>query len=379
MRRTGPARRFRQRAASLFAACLVGCAAPPISATQTRLIMLVGTGMDQRAIALARQAAAKEGRRLALDNLPAAPGIARSADRAAAMSALMTGARPQDRVLSMSADTAARAPATDNNGAPLANACGERNGEPLPTLLERLRQQGLAGGIISTGRISGIVPASAYAHLCNAALENDIAAMLAPGGAGANPALGEAGLDLVLGGGSLYFLPPRLGGKRADGRDLIAEQRESGAVVIDNIGGFRAVDAAAAPRLFGLFASDHISDEADRDAAAEPSLAEMTAKAIDLLAARSQRGYFLLVESGLIGQELESRDALRAMVEVLALDDALRAAIATAQRSDPGLAHTLLVLVGDASAAAIGQGAERIAAARDDIGLNRAIREALGV
>jgi alkaline phosphatase len=335
--------------------CLAGCAVGNVPADHAdapprTVIVLVGAGLDAQGLGLLRKAAGEEGRALAIDGLPASAAV--KAGSGAMLSALMRGA------MSTTA------------------ACGAGN-EGKPGLLERARAQGLSAGIISTVRITGRIAASAYAFGCDDAAENDIAAMLVPGGAGYNAALGGNGLDLVLGGGRLFFVPPARGGNRVDGRNLLDELSARGFSLIDNIAGFRALDATV-PRVFGLFAWDHISDEADRDAAAEPGLAQMSAKAMELLS-RNRRGYFLLVESGQIGELMRQGDPARATVEAAALDDALKAVMARAQGADPGLAHTLILLIGEGFTAAIGKGTDAIATARDGAEIHRAIIEATGL
>ena len=66
-------------------------------------------------------------------------------------------------------------------------------------------------------------PAASYSHICHRDLENDIAASAVPGGVGFNSALGSTGLEVLLGGGKQFFTQFKDGGKRTDGRDLIAE------------------------------------------------------------------------------------------------------------------------------------------------------------
>ena len=65
--------------------------------------------------------------------------------------------------------------------------------------------------------------------------------------------------------------------------------------------GFDALDVRHNGPVLGLFEPSHMQYEADRptDPAGEPSLAEMTEKAIRLLQ-RERRGYFLMVEAGRI-------------------------------------------------------------------------------
>ena len=57
--------------------------------------------------------------------------------------------------------------------------------------------------------------------------------------------------------------------------------------------------------LLGLFTPDHMSFSIDRDPLKEPSLAEMTSKALDLLSARvssvsDSKGFFIMIEGSRI-------------------------------------------------------------------------------
>src|SRR5690606_23154320 len=96
---------------------------------------------------------------------------------------------------------------------------------------------------------------------------------------------------------------PEKRGARADGRDLIAEwkARNPDGAYVWNASQLDAVDAATTGRVFGLFDAEHMQFAADRarDAGGEPTLAQMTAKALDVLQ-RAPDGYFLMVEGGRI-------------------------------------------------------------------------------
>jgi alkaline phosphatase len=85
--------------------------------------------------------------------------------------------------------------------------------------------------------------------------------------------------------------------------------------------------------------------EADRarDAGGEPSLAEMTAKALDVLE-RAPEGYLLMVEGGRIDHGHHAGNAYRALGDAIAFSDAVRVALA---RTDP--AETLIVVTADHS------------------------------
>ena len=68
---------------------------------------------------------------------------------------------------------------------------------------------------------------------------------------------------------------------------------------IYNASDFRRTDFKEYDQILGLLALDHMSYETDREDEFEPSLSEMTQKALDLLS-RNENGYFLFVEGGRI-------------------------------------------------------------------------------
>ena len=89
-----------------------------------------------------------------------------------------------------------------------------------------------------------------------------------------------------------------------------------------------------------------MSYDLDRDPAAEPSLAEMTLKAMRMLQ-RNDRGYFLMVEGGRIDHALHETTARKALQDTVAFDDAIKAALDEAKKSDPTLGRTLIVVTAD--------------------------------
>jgi alkaline phosphatase len=351
-------------AASVLMACgaatLTGCAtAPPTSAATVpardmdrarNVIFFLGDGMGINTLTAARIYAVGEAGELTIDTLPESAFVktysndAQVTDSAASMSAYMTGVKQNNGVISMSGDTSAIAPAADG-----VSRCA--NGQAVPTLLELAKARGLATGIVTTTSVTDATPAATYAHACHRKLQNQIAAMMVPGGAGYNTALGS-GIDLVFGGGSQYFQPAASGGKRTDGRDLLAELQGRGYRVANDAAGFAALAPSAQPAI-ALFAQDDLAYDAERDPARQPSLAEMTRKAVSLLGQRSakgdarDRGFFLMVEGGLIDHALHGTRAKRALQETAAFDAALKAAIDEMQKVDPGLKHTLIVATAD--------------------------------
>jgi alkaline phosphatase len=106
--------------------------------------------------------------------------------------------------------------------------------------------------------------------------------------------------------------------------------------------------------VLGLFERGHMEYEYDRatDAGGEPSLTDMTTKAIDLLSRGQRRkggwtrdnGYFLMVESGRIDHAHHDGNALRALHDTQELDEAIGAAIRAVDLRD-----TLIIVSADHS------------------------------
>ncbi|MFZ6645578.1 alkaline phosphatase [Undibacterium sp. TJN25] len=322
------------------------------AAPAKNVIFFLGDGMGMTTLTAARTYAVGEDGDLTIDTLPETAFIktfsndAQVTDSAPSMSAYMTGVKMNNEVISMSSDTVAVEPAADANGNKLANNCGARNGRPAVTLLEMAKARGLSAGVVTTTRITHATPAATYSHICHRDLENDIATAMVPGGVGYNAALGSTGIDVVLGGGTQFFTPFSKGGKRGDNRDLIAEMKARNYAFAANAAEFKAIDGSKTERLLGLFTSSHMSYDLDRDPAKEPSLADMTGKAMDVLA-KNGKGYFLMVEGGRIDHALHETTAKKALQDTVAFDNAIKAAIAKARVSDPLLADTLIVVTAD--------------------------------
>jgi alkaline phosphatase len=111
---------------------------------------------------------------------------------------------------------------------------------------------------------------------------------------------------------------------------------------------WNSAQLAAAPanaHVLGLFSPSHMAYESARasDVGGEPSLAEMTAAAIDRLS-RDADGYVLLVEGGRIDHAHHEGRAGEALSETVAYDDAIRAALRLTSRED-----TLIIATADHS------------------------------
>ncbi len=328
------------------------------------IILFVGDGMGVSTVTAARifegQIRGIDGERnlLSFEKLPYVAmsktysANQQTADSAPTMTAIVTGVKTNDGVLSV--DQSVKNGDSDN-------ALIQAN--RLTTILELAEAKGLSTGVVSTARITHATPAATYAHTSTRDWETKTATVPA---AGVNDIAAQAidnfgaggvgnGIEVLLGGGRTKFLPNTVNdpedagriGERSDGRDLIAEfQSKFGADFVWNKAQFDAFDPASNPkRLLGLFERSHMEFEHDRaaDTGKEPSLAEMTSKAIDVLK-RNPKGYFLMVEAGRIDHGHHAGNAYRALSDTVALSDAVKKALEKVNLSD-----TLVIVTADHS------------------------------
>ncbi len=325
------------------------------------VIFFLGDGMGPVVVTASRIYGYGEAGKLAMDTLPYAAKIrtysadAQTTDSAPGMAGYMTGVRMKNNVISMTPETNPTSPSTDpafpKSGSWINNCKTDgSNGKSVPTLLEQAIAKGKATGVVSTARITHATPAVNYAHVCNRNAEYEIAAQLTPGSKSYNTALGK-GVDVILGGNSRYFVPVNAAGTteqqagRPDGSDLVGLMKSSGYTYVTNRNDLLAAPATTGSKLLGLFdqATDdvHMSYELDRNPALEPSIAEMTSKAIDVLS-KNTNGYFLMVEGGRIDHALHGTNAARALTDTLAFDNAVKMAL-----SKVDLSNTLVIVTAD--------------------------------
>lgn len=238
--------------------------------------------------------------------------------------------------------------------------CTSQEGNNVTLLFELAETAGMSTGTVSTARLTHATPAANYAHTANRDWEadtdlsdeakqqgcTDIAAQLL-----AFP-YGD-GLEVAMGGGRPNFLPdtvadpedPEEMGARADGQDLTqlwTEQYENSAYVW-NQEQFDAIDVATTDHLLGLFEPSHMQYEADRegDTAGEPSLTEMTEKAIDILS-KNDSGYVLQVEGGRVDHALHAGNAYRALTDYIEFANAVQMTL-----DKVNLEETLIIVTSD--------------------------------
>ena len=322
------------------------------AAPAKNVIFFLGDGMGPTTLTAARIYKYGEEGNLQMQNLPYTARLktysndAQTTDSAPSMAAYMTGVKMNNEVISMSADTTAVAPGKDSNGNKTVNNCTTGNGTAATTLLELAKAQGKGTGSVTTTELTHATPAATFAHICHRDTQYEIATQAVPGGAGFNSALGD-GVDVLMGGGANHWTPYSATNTkgRADGRDLTAELQTHGYSYVTDKTALQTIDSSQTSKVLGLFSkTSHLAYELDRVADStntQPSLADMTSKAIDILS-KNDKGYFLMVEGGRIDHALHGTNAKRALEDAVALDEAVKTALAKVDLTD-----TLIVVTAD--------------------------------
>ncbi len=339
-----------RRILPLLLAAAFGAALPATASAQQKaknIIFFLGDGMGPSVTTAARIYRGGEDSLLHFERLMERTARIKTysldyqtTDSAPSMGSYMTGMKLNNDVISQAG---ARTINPTKDGV---DQCGANNGTPAVTILELAKARGRATGAITTTELTHATPASTFAHTCSRDAAYTIAQQLVPGGAGYNAALGD-GVDVLMGGGRNHFTPrdTALNPKgRPDGRDLMAEFAGAGYYVAGTRAGM--MSAKAGRKFVGIYSASSHLDYAYQRRPEQPTLAEMTGKAIDLLST-NPNGFFLMVEGGKIDHALHDTRAKHALEETVAFDDALQLAIERMRAIDPGLQNTLIVLTAD--------------------------------
>jgi alkaline phosphatase len=350
------------------------------------VILFVGDGMGISTITAARilegqlKGRTGEENRLSFDQFPYTAlsktysWDQQTSDSAPTMTAMATGYKTREGMLSVDHTTPR-------------NACDAAlvNSKAVKSILELAAENGKATGIVSTARITHATPGALYAHTGARDWEADSNLPEKDPNTG-TPCRGTEGavkdiarqlievsprvrssLKVALGGGRTYFLPAKVSGtdvfdpeyptqkgRRMDGRHLADEWvntrgGSSKAAWVWNKAQFDAIDVTRTTHLLGLFEPSHVQYEVDRknDPAGEPSLTEMTDKALRMLMPDPQ-GFFLHVEGGRIDHAHHAGNAQRALLETIELSNAVRRTVELL-RTAGKLDDTLIIVTADHS------------------------------
>ena len=344
--------------------------------TAKNVILFVGDGMGISTLTAARifegQSLGMQGEEheLYFENFPHTALVktyntnSQVPDSAGTMTAMISGLKTDIGVFGYDEDT--------NRG-----DCSTLEGNGVTTYLEMAEVAGMSTGIVSTARITHATPGATYAKTpdrnyedvsdipsdsnCSGVIE-DIASQLInleDNMEARFSGIDVNGIEVAMGGGRRHFIPrdeafnvekpvdAGAEGDRTDGRNLPEEflAKYAGAVYVTDQAGFDAIDTENTDKVLGLFNESHMQYEADRanDIAGEPSIAEMTETAIQVLD-NNPNGFFLMVESGRIDHAHHAGNAFGSLTDTVAFADAVKAAY---EATDPN--ETLILVTADHS------------------------------
>jgi alkaline phosphatase len=354
-------------------------AAPPPSVAPPKVVLLIGDGMDDHQITIARHYLAGEAGRLTLDGMPQ-----RSQVR------IQTVAEEDPRLPEYVPDSANTATSMATGVVTSAGRIATTAGsdQDVVTVMELAAAAGLGTGIVTTSSVTDATPASFVAHvnwrLCEGprsmvpqrnpnsvfAATDCSADLKANGGNGSiAEQIAASDLDIVLGGGMQHFAQPAEG----EATKTVAE------VAADN--GFSVIDTAdelatLAPggKVLGLFSpstmpvqwrgtgdakAERVQHDGERPLppepfscepnpafAATPTLPVMARTALERLDGGG--GFMLMVESASIDKQSHLRRPCGQIGELGQLDDTLEVVLDYA-RAHP---ETLVLVTADHSQAA---------------------------
>jgi alkaline phosphatase/streptomycin-6-phosphatase len=236
-------------------------------------------------------------------------------------------------------------------------------GTNFETVMEKARKRGMKVGNVSTAEITDATPAVQSSHIslrgCQgpgdmAPCQSETKDAGGPGSIAEQEA--DHKLDVLLGGGRARFEQTITGGKD-EGKTVVDSAKRQGYEYVTDAAGLRKADG----RVLGLFNPSNMSLEWTGPASAlgkgnapapctenqrpagEPSLSDMTSKAIRLL--DNRKGFFLQVEGASIDKQDHATNACGQLGETVAFDKAIGVAL-DYQRSHP---DTMVIVTADHS------------------------------
>ncbi len=225
----------------------------------------------------------------------------------------------------------------------------------VPTIMEQAKSAGLRTGNVSTAEVTDATPAAMYSHAAQRGCQGPTYTATACETLNGQPYLPIAQqiarnnvADVILGGGNTRFTPADQQVMAGNGYTVLGALGTTVATKAD-LAGVSGRDR----RVIGLFNTGNMTVEVNKAKAFptpavqdEPSLPQMTQKAIDLLSNSTdakRRGFFLQVEGASIDKRSHANDAAQTLGEVKAFDDAVAAAKAFAERDG----NTLVIVTAD--------------------------------
>ena len=190
---------------------------------------------------------------------------------------------------------------TDSGAAATAIACGVKtfnsaigmgpDSMPVTSIMELAHEHGLKTGILVTSSVVHATPASFYAHADSRGSYEQIAKQLV-----------DAGVDVFVGGGEKYFYD-----RYMDDKDLLQKMKDQNYQVIssnDPVTKFK-LEKISANKKIACFTA---FDDPLRATQGRDYLPLMAAETIEALKARSDKGYFLMIEGSQIDWAAHAND-----------------------------------------------------------------------
>ncbi|WP_051272606.1 alkaline phosphatase [Fundidesulfovibrio putealis] len=231
---------------------------------------------------------------------------------------------------------------TDSGAAGVALASGVKtyNGaigvdgekKSVPTVAEIAKQKGMKVGIVSTVSLDHATPACFYAHQPSRNNYYEISMQAA-----------DSGFDYFAGGG---FKDPegKKSKKEGDKPNALESFKSKGYTVLNSRDEILALKPGQKVLAVNpvLDADKAMPYAMDVDPAKEVTLAQFTAKGIELL--DNPKGFFMMIEGGKVDWACHANDAVASIKDVLSLDDAVAQAVDFARKHPD---ETLIVVTGD--------------------------------
>lgn len=247
-------------------------------------------------------------------------------DSANTMSAYMTGHKTAVNALGVYADRTK-------------NPFDDPKVETIAEALRRLTKKSV--GVVTTAEVEDATPAAVVSHTRLRATKPEIVGMFY-----------DVKPDVILGGGSAYFLPKSTpGSKRKDETDYIKQFQDAGYTLATDKTELERAAGTNTGKILGLFHTGNMDVTLDREFLKkgtvdkfpnQPGLVEMTKVALGELA-KNQDGFFLMVEGASIDKMSHPMDWERALFETIEFDQALGVGLAF-QKDHP---DTLIVATAD--------------------------------
>jgi len=208
--------------------------------------------------------------------------------------------------------------------------------EPLLTVLQQAKKNGMSTGLIATSPLTGATPAAFAAHSSSRYAYNEIANQYID-----NRYQQQPYVDILLGGGKQFFVRKE--------RNIVKEFESLG---YDSIYSKSQLISSSNSKMIGLFAKDALKKMLDRDSGT-PSLADMTKVALAKLS-KNNNGFFLMVEGSQIDWAGHRQDIVGVMSEMRDFELAITEALAFLEKDG----DTQIIITADHSTGGLSVGTE---------------------